>query len=321
MKKHLLSIIFCFLFLCAKSQLILNSNEMLPFGSVMTLTPVQDLTVIDTTIKGANAVWNFSGITNGGSNLTVTITNPALTPYGSSFPASNYAYAESPAIAYRYFTLNSAKMERVGSYSGTTLKTYSDPQIEYVFPLGLGTTNQDTWANDASSFGGNYNITCLGTGTLTLPGGAHYNALFVRADVSEITTFPTYFWYSADNGAVLLEYVAGDGIFYSPFGQSLTALTVATTTGINNNNNKLAQSLKYNNPVQTECKVSFSSERSDDISYSLTNPMGEIIRSGNCEGSSNDHTLLLDFNSLASGMYYLLLKSSDQSEIVKLVKN
>src|SRR4051812_49215994 len=120
MKKILPTITLCLLFITTKAQLQLLSTEMLAYGSVMTDKSVLNLSVIDTSIQGAGVFWNFASIIPDPSvqNLVVTITDPAGTPYGSSFPNSNYGYYEVQGsyTAYRYFSLTGTKMERVGSY-------------------------------------------------------------------------------------------------------------------------------------------------------------------------------------------------------------
>ena len=145
------------------AQIVLNSNEMMGYGSSFTQKTVQDFTAIDTTTQGANVTWNFANLQPDNSipDFSATIVNPASTPYGFNFPSSNYAYQESPTVAYRYFSKTSSKMERVGSWSNNNLKTYNDPQIEYVFPLQLGITNNDTWDNTGSTTGGTYDLTCM----------------------------------------------------------------------------------------------------------------------------------------------------------------
>ncbi|MGQ0826808.1 MAG: hypothetical protein ACT4ON_00280, partial [Bacteroidota bacterium] len=215
MKKFLHTFTFCFLFTLVQAQPTLLSTEMLPYGSVMTNKGIANLTVIDTTIQGAGAVWNFSALTaNANPDFVVNIVNPSTTPYAASFPGSNYGYREVTGATtnYRYFSLTGTKMERVGSYV-SNVNLYNDPQVEYVFPLTLGTVNNDTWDNTNSSSGGTYDLKCIGSGTLTTPGGT-FNALMVRVHaVESFLDFYVYFWYSSDNGAILLTYVVGDGFF------------------------------------------------------------------------------------------------------------
>jgi len=147
--KQLTLLLIIFAHVSVIAQPTLTSNEMAPFGSSWTLTYTQNFSVMDTNIQGANATWNFTAVQPTPTTLTINIVDPAQTPYGPSFPNANYAYVESPNTAYRYFNLTPAKMERVGSWSSIGLKIYNDPQIEYVYPLTMGSYSYDTWDNSS----------------------------------------------------------------------------------------------------------------------------------------------------------------------------
>jgi hypothetical protein len=321
MKKILPTISLCLLCVISNAQLQLLSSEMLPYGSVMTDKNVLNISAIDTTITGAGAFWNFSSINNNVSvaNLIVTIVDPATTPYGSSFPNSNYGYLEVQGsyTGYRYFDLNSAKMERVGSYV-SNLNTYSDPQIEYVFPLELGTVSNDTWDNTNSSSGGTYDFECIGTGTLIIPGGS-YDALMVRVHITEsFLDYYAYFWYSADNGSVLLQYIVGDGVFITESANYLGSLTVAGVA-----DNEFINGLAYNNPVQTELNLSFQSKSSGNYRYTAINAVEqEIVRGNTHIDSGSRENLNIDFSGYPAGIYFLTIQSEKPGEVktLKIVK-
>lgn len=298
------------------AQLTLTSGEMLPFNSSFTQLLAEDPAVVDTSIQGANAVWNFANLQPAASgSLTVNIVNPANTPYGSSFPAANYAYHEMPAGAYRYFTLSNSKMERVGSYSGGTLKTYSDPQIEYVFPLALGSSSYDTWANSGSSFGGTYSLRCIGTGTLTIPSGT-YEALMVRVITEEGPfTILSYFWYDADNGSILLQYLEGDGFITSTFARYVTQVTLDTKESA------IFQNLAYNNPVEGQLNLRFDNPGNQAFTYRLYDINGRTVGNGKLPNAAQVY-LSEDMGALSAGLYYLTLSNADHSvsETIKLIK-
>ncbi len=282
----------------------LTSDKMLPFGSVMNTKYVSQYTTIDTT-KGENVTWDFSNLAADPTlgELNVKIVNPANTPYASTFPTANYGYQESGnSTAYRYFSLTSSKMERVGSYRNSTANIYSDPQVEYIFPLTYGASNKDTWANSGSSFGGEYDITCIGYGTLKLPGGATYSkALLVRADVSEVLySFPVYFWYNADNGAILFQYLVGDNFFVSPLVGYLNSLTGVTTTV---SDQTFSDAITYNNPVKEVLNVNLGEGALAAGKYYITNMAGETVLAGDL--MSETATEEINCQGLANGLYFI----------------
>ena len=299
----------------ANAQPTLLSSEMLAPGSICRYKQPISLSPIDTTIQGANATWNFSSMTaQSVPDFVVTIANPASTPYGALFPTANYAYVESPSTAYRYFDLTSSFMDRVGSYSSSP-NTFNDPQREYVFPLSMGVTNLDTWDNSSSSFGGNYNINCIGYGTLQLPAMNFQNALMVRVDFDEtIYSMPVYFWYSSDNGAMLLEYTPGDGTFVSPFALYINSLV----TGVED---AFLPGLRYNNPVADLFRLSFNNKESGNLLCTIQNMLGQVVYSESISASTGRQEVSVDFSSLPEGMYVFTLQSGENRKSIKLIKS
>jgi hypothetical protein len=311
-------LIILYITISAKAQPVLISSEMAPFGSNWTLTYTQSFSVMDTTIQGANATWNFSGMQPSSNSFTINIVDPALTPYAASFPNSNYAYHESPSVAYRYFHLNSNKMERVGSWTSTGgLRTYSDPQIEYVFPLTLGTYNHDTWHNSASSTGGIYELNCIGYGNLILPSGTYNDALMVRVYVEEsFLSFYAYFWYSSSSGIVLVQYIAGDGFFIP---QSLSyASSISLATNINSKD--IFTNFHYTNPVTSDLSILFNKKTNEKIDYEVSNSIGQKILYGSIE--NNEGSLHIQMDKLDSGLYFVTFRENQKSaaKTIKVVK-
>lgn len=298
------------------AQIALNSTEMLPFGSVMTLSVAQDHSIVDTVTQGQGVTWNLTGLTKNttSSDLVVEIVNPSNTPHGGSFPTSNYAYSENSGTAYRYFDLSSTKMERVGSFSNGTLKTYSDPQVEYVFPFAYGVQNNDIWNNSASSSGGTYDLKCIGTGTLNLPGGS-YQAILVRVNtVESFIDYDVYFWYDADNGAVLLQYIIGDGFYVG------TGARFATNITLGNKEFEALENLKYTNPVVNEFKMSFDNNLKGNLVYSIIDLRGRKVYQGVPDQLNGKVQIEYDFRTLDKGMYIVTVLDEDSGETLKSIK-
>lgn len=251
------------------------------------------------------------------SDQEITVVDPSQTPYSSSFPTANYAYLEGPTTAYRYFNLSTTKMERIGSWSNGNLNAYSDPQVEYVFPLELGVFNNDIWASTASSFGGTYNLKCVGYGTLILPNSTYNNALMVWVEMEEAFLYlEAYFWYSADNGADLLQYIIGDGFIIPDQG---TYLYAYTTTGLTEN--EVVYDLTYNNPIDKEMKLNFQCKESSNLEYTVINGLGKIVHSGNMSVTPQQRNELnLDFRDQKAGLYYVIINSDNSNQKVKTIK-
>lgn len=308
-------LIFIALFTSSIAQPTLNSNEMAPFGSSWTMIYTQSYNVIDTSIQGANVTWNFAAMLPSTTSFTTTIVDPAQTPYATSFPNSNYAYHETPTTAYRYFNLTSTKMERVGSWTGSGgLRTYSDPQIEYVFPLTIGSYSYDTWMNSASSSGGIYELSGIGYGTLITPTGTFNDAIMVRVFLEEsFLSFYTYFWYSSTSGIILLQYIDGDGFFIPKLLSYASSISLAT--GINSKKEPI--SLNYSNPVSDNLILVFNSTTNENFTYEIINSLGQKIMNGNIESTSN--TSQIRMKHLDNGLYLVTLRE-EKSGAVKTIK-
>ncbi len=300
------------------AQHSLLSSEMLGFGSKVIQKYISDLSVIDTTIQGNGVVWDFSSLKNNASiqDLVITIADPNSTPYAAAFPNANYVYIESQSTTnYRFFNLSTDKMERVGSYV-SSVNTYSDPQTEYVFPLTLGTKNTDSWNSTNSSFGGTYDLECVGSGTLITPGGT-FNALMVRVRMEE-GSFETdaYYWYSADNGCPLLSYVI-DRFFMRSVGIYANEII----TGTNSIDRiEFIQDISYNNPVENTLTFNFNSNLNANYSYAVINSVGKIVcqKASHLDGSKE--TLNINFSDYPSGMYFVKFSIDGTAKSVKVFK-
>ena len=319
MKIQITFFLCCACTIALHAQPQLTSDEMLPFGSFMEFYYADNYAIIDTNIQGAGVTWDLSDLDDiAGEDLTVTIVDPVETSHGDDFPESNYAYHEEASgyNAYRYFLLTSEQMERIGSYNGG-LNTFTNTQEEYIFPFELGTTNIDTWDNTSSSFGGgDYNLSCIGYGTLILPDVTFNDALMVRVNLTEgdILDLWVYIWYSSENGALLLNYIDGDGFWVGDQAQYIHNLDVFV--GVEEI--AFADEIKYNNPVTDQLQLSFS-EQVEAGAYFIINQLGQTISSGEINPGSVDLTISTE--NLGSGIYSVVLTSGlNSASSVRFVK-
>ncbi|MFI5170739.1 MAG: T9SS type A sorting domain-containing protein [Chitinophagales bacterium] len=297
----------------------LLSDEMMAVGGEWHLHEIANIYEIDTTIQGADVTWDFTAFLDGGSDFNIEIVDPTSTAHGDDFPDANYCYKETPGNSYRYFKRDADKMMRVGSYTTANgVNTFTDPQTEFVFPLELGAENLDTWDNTLSGFGGGiYNIWCIGYGTLILPDLTFTDVLMVRVRISEgdLYEVPVYFWYSSDNGAILCEYIDGDGFWIGTGGYYIYELEEAPVAI----NDDWVMDLKYNNPVSDIFHLSFATEISSTINYSIINALGEEVYTEVAQ-HEQFHDLKINFNNFAAGLYTVIISSGALNEQVQRVK-
>ncbi len=308
---------FCIFYTSLYSQFTLTHDKFLPVGSSWIQKPILSFNVIDTTIQGSNATWNFAALqATTAAATTITIVNPAQTPYASTFPNATYCYMESPVIAYRYFSLTPTTFERIGSGTTSVVKTYSDSQTELTFPFTLGSANNDTWQNSASSFGGTYDFICIGSGTLVLPTATYNHVLMARILAHEsFLNINCYYWYNADNGAVLLYYIVGDGLFIANQGAFIQSLTV----GIDETS--AFKDFSYTNPVTDLLTLNYNSIQENDVEYSLLNTLGEVVYSQRKNMGMNEFvTTDINTTNLKAGLYVLTIQSNKTGKMLKTAK-
>ncbi len=130
---------------------------------------------------GAGVTWNLSGLTPVAEG-TITVVNPASTPYFSTFPTATFCAEVNPSSggsAYIYERLSSSKWEQLANnYSGVGTGTdYTpDPETAVEFPMSYLNSVIDTF----QKVGGSANtvtITYDGYGTLITPFGTYTNVV------------------------------------------------------------------------------------------------------------------------------------------------
>lgn len=321
--RHITSVTIAFFAISLSAQPVLHSNEMLPIGSEMTLWPSGNgLVAIDTNIQGANAVWNFSALDHWNAknpDLHIAVVDPSTTPYASIFPNSNYAWKETPNTAYRYFNLSSSGLQRVGSYTGAQ-NVYSDPQVEMVFPLQLGTTNTDTWNNTFSSTGGTFSLSCVGTGTLHLPSGTWQDALMVRVWATEGSYYPYlgFFWYSSTNGATLVQHI---GMYMDDWSIWLPTTYHLNSVSVGVEEHPALELLTWQNPVTDVLRVATRARLGGERPWRVVGLTGQVMKSGTFPSTSgNVDNWTIDVNDLASGLYVLWIGDANEAVSLRFVK-
>lgn len=321
--RHITSISLSVLVISLSAQPVLNSNEMLPFGSVMNLWPAGNPgIVIDTALQGANAVWDFSALshwTGNNPDMQITVVDPSTTPYASLFPSANYAWMEQPNTAYRYFNLSSSSLQRVGSFTFGP-NVYSNPQVEMVYPLQLGTSNTDTWNNTFSATGGTYSLRCVGTGTLILPSATWEDVLMVRVWVTEGDNDPFlgYFWYSSVNGAVLVQSIGQYSLEYHDwFGDTYHLNSIST--GVEEH--AALELLSSQNPVTDELRLETRSQHGGQQPWRVVGLTGQVMSSGTFSSTSGGvDRWSIPVNDLATGMYVLWMGDANEAVSLRFVK-
>lgn len=172
--------------------------------------------------SGANVTWDFSAYT--GSNVVTTTTNACPGEANCfRFPGANRITKPVSIDSYNFNSVSDTEAVLLGSYSGPGLgsvtETYTDPLIDYKFPITYLQQFNDTYQSNTVSGIGNTNETGQvdysvdGYGTIITPAGTFTNVLRIkrlRTSTQTVTGIPTpisltnesYQWISQNEGLV-----------------------------------------------------------------------------------------------------------------------
>ncbi|MDR2235795.1 MAG: T9SS type A sorting domain-containing protein [Chryseobacterium sp.] len=171
---------------------------------------------------GANMTWNFSAYS--GANVVTTNTNACPGQANCfRFPDANRITKPTEAEVYDFSSMTDTQAVMLGSYFGPAMgegtSTYTDPLIEYQFPITYQQQFDDTYqfnvvsAATNTSESGQVSFVADGYGTVITPVGTYSNVMRVkrmRTATQTIPGFPSatytnesYQWISQNEGVVL----------------------------------------------------------------------------------------------------------------------
>ncbi len=171
---------------------------------------------------GANITWNFSAYS--GVNVVTTTTNACPGQANCfRFPAANRITKPSQAEVYDFSSMTDTEATMLGSYFGPAMgegtSTYTDPLIEYKFPITYLQQFDDNYqfnvvsAATNTSESGQVSFTADAYGTVITPVGTFSNVIRVKRMRTATQTMPgslqasytneSYQWISQNEGVVL----------------------------------------------------------------------------------------------------------------------
>ncbi len=129
---------------------------------------------------GANAVWDYSTLTDSGDVYSEQYLEAAGTPYHSLFPQANIAVkTQLTSLSYTYFLLNNDRMEAFGIASSSDTDRMTNPRLISTFPRAYQSMLKDDYAGRVSGdpdivYSASDSSYVDGYGTLKLPHGLTY---------------------------------------------------------------------------------------------------------------------------------------------------
>lgn len=212
MKKTLLLLCFPSLAVCA--QPVVQYANMAPAGSSFPVHVVSDPGSSNPATDGASVTWDFSSATLVMNVGTVSWMDPADTPQGLDYPASNLAQriVLSSGTTYNYYDLQPAKLDQlVDNVGGGTVTVFTDPKQLLAFPFNYQDSFNDTFT--ANGITESSMRTYSGYGTVILPTGTYTDVIKMTSNTGTIDFLRTdpvmQLVHIESNGSVL---VSGDPV-------------------------------------------------------------------------------------------------------------
>jgi len=334
--------LFCFIF-TAFAQIQITPTDVsnaFAVGNSVTINSM-DITSFDIGSAGGGNNWNFSGLQST-ETYDLMCVDPVSTPYANEFPGANlgtYAsenYQGNPAEVWSYLNLgstlgNMGQAITSSSFPGDLITSKNNPAaIELQLPLMYNSTWSQSYTSTIYYNGTPITITNIsknvvvdGWGTMTMPGGASFDALRIRESSTENgNTFVEYSFLAKNGANVTVE--ASDpnppnsGVINADwYDWNLSFTTdVEQISGLPSD---FSLSQNYPNPFNPTTKIEYSIPEESFVQLKVYDILGnEVATVVNQE--QNAGTYRADFNAknLASGLYIAKLQAGNYTKSIKM---
>lgn len=305
------------------------------------------------TIHSAETTTFNIGSTNGGNNwdfsslqstetFNLLSVNPASTPHIGEFPGANIStysqgvYQGDPAEIWSYLTLNGT-LSNMGqaitssTFPGLVIISENNPaSIEMQLPMTYNTSWSQSYVNTFSIPGlppstsnVSINVVVDAYGTMTLPGGASYEALRIRESVTVNGTTSVSYSFLAKNGANVTVSATDpnpptsgtiDADWYdwnTPFTTDIEQIS-----GLPESFN-LSQN--YPNPFNPSTKIEYSIPEASFVELKVYDILGnEVATLVDEEQSAGSYRADFSGSDVASGLYIAKLQAGNFSKTIKM---
>jgi hypothetical protein len=305
--------------------------------------------------KGGGNTWDFSGYTAEGST-SVTVVNPAGTPYIADFPLANIATMGETGsqglvtTTYNYLALNGS-FDMFGSVSATdfqgfitlTKTTYSPPDFLQPLPMNYNdtystytqrtsTTQQGPLPPSVSTGSQATDAVVDAYGTLILPGGGSYAALRIRQinydTVNSISgdfiSSSTAFIFITKEGASAS--ITDSGATTAEEGEvTINGGVGWTGSGVVSVGDGEIQPVEfhlqqnYPNPFNPSTTLSYSIPEKSHVRLSVFDLLGrEVAQLVNRVQGAGTYRITFDASGLPSGTYLYRITAGDFTSVKKM---
>ncbi len=344
-----------------QAQITIDSNEYdFAFGKMISQYSLVDTTgnglPVNVGSTGGPQTWAFEEAAfPGGEFFTLTIVDPATTPFADSFPAADHTWFATDTSAndtfrtYSYLNHTPTGLFSLG-FGGVfgdfqTLVVNDPPELVFPFPTMLNTT-WEYQSTTADTFSGG--LVLLDTteaqyvvdawGTVNVPIGS-FSCLRVREDETQtvVTTFngnpissststTISYWWVVENEGVVATVVSQEDETDPNFtlASSVNFRVSGEPTGIEDTRPVVSESFRlwqnFPNPFNPSTQITFELTRSADIALEVFDITGQKVATlANGVWSAGRHQVTFAADQLPSGIYLYRLNAEGHSRVRRMV--
>jgi hypothetical protein len=328
----------------AIAQITINSSDvaaMFAVGNTATIHEDTLQSMVDIGSPGGGNNWNF---TNLQSNLMVTLEsiNPATSPYINDFPTANICNYSSSTIGgslseiWTYSKLN-GQFDVLGNaaVSGAlpgfvTTISYDPYRRQYEHPLTINSQWSDTYTQTISVNGTPINSSSVSIstivdayGTMTIPGGASYEALRIREELSiSGMTSVSYSFLSKNGAQVNVNAVSSNppnSGMISVDGTTYYDGLVSSVEQINEIPNGFTLNQNYPNPFNPTTNIQYSIPEASFVDLKVYDVLGnEVATFVNVVKNAGVYKAYFSGSDLASGLYIAKINAGNYTSTIKM---
>jgi len=342
MKKLLL--LFIAASLTSFAQITISGNDVLNIFAVGNSTTIHQDTLqsmVDIGSPGGGNNWDFTGLQ---TNLTVDIesVDPASTPFSGNFSGADFCvyntlnYQGFDAESWTYSSVNGF-VDNMGSaitvslLPGFSILLENDPDRHtFQNPTSYNSQWMQTYTSTTTITGFPPTVTTVSLnaivdayGTMTLPGGASYNALRIREETTISANTSVGYTFVTTSGAQVN--VEADGsnppnsgtiTVNSTSYNSAIILSVEQINGLPQNFN-LTQN--YPNPFNPSTKIEYSIPKESMVQLKVYDILGkEVATLVNEEQAAGSYRADFSGANLSSGIYIAKLQTGNFTKTIKM---
>ncbi|RMG43553.1 MAG: T9SS C-terminal target domain-containing protein [Methanobacteriota archaeon] len=305
---------------------------------------------------GGPQTWTFNEtMFPGGIPTTQVVVDPATTPFGNDFPASDHAWFSHDSLDgsddYVYFDLTSSELHLLGLGSHTqnvdTAIVFDNPSTVATFPLSLNDSwnDQYTISFTVDSLGLTLDVVVSNTtnttidawGTIDIPLGT-FECLRAQQFITQITTvylfgIPLfadttntiqYSWLGENHG-ILATVTSFDGETDPNFTLAEDVMFQVPTgpTGIEPSENLVVKEFKllgnYPNPFNPSTTIAFQIPKAEHVKLTVYNIAGEQVATlVNNYLEAGKYDVEFDARDLPSGIYFYQIQAGEYQAVRRM---